>query len=197
MKKTSGFAARIAGAGALALLLGVPVFAAPAPQTETVVYRTDRLSTQGRISSISREGDMYRLTLENGSYSYLVPVTMVGSRNLAVGSDVRLDGIVTGDGVNVDMVAVRGENYYTSDPYYHGVPYGRAGWLSGTVQRVDRHLGYLVLRDDATGNEVKIDVRHMNMRRPVNVWGIRSGDHISVNGSWEHRDTFDATRVEY
>jgi len=31
----------------------------------------------------------------------------------------------------------------------------------------------------------------------VNVWGIRPGDRITINGSWEKRGTFDATRVEY
>jgi hypothetical protein len=37
----------------------------------------------------------------------------------------------------------------------------------------------------------------MNMRRPINVWDIHAGDHITVNGGWENRDTFDANRVEY
>jgi hypothetical protein len=64
-------------------------------------------------------------------------------------------------------------------------------------ERVDRHLGYLSIRDDASGTLVKIDVRHMNVRHPVNIWAARAGDHISINGSWENRDTFDARLVEY
>ena len=47
------------------------------------------------------------------------------------------------------------------------------------------------------GQVFKIDVRHMNLRKPVNVWGIRAGDRIAVNGSWEKADTFDARRIEY
>ncbi len=61
----------------------------------------------------------------------------------------------------------------------------------------NRHMGYLTIRDDSTGAFETIDVRHMDRGRPVNVWGIRSGDHVSVLGSWERRDRFDAQRIEY
>jgi hypothetical protein len=42
-----------------------------------------------------------------------------------------------------------------------------------------------------------VDVRHMNLRHPINVWGMRAGDHISINGSWENRDQFDARLIQY
>ena len=48
-----------------------------------------------------------------------------------------------------------------------------------------------------TGLPVKVDVRRMDTRHSVNVWRTRPGDHISVNGSWENRDTFQAGRVQY
>jgi hypothetical protein len=124
-------------------------------------------------------------------------MSMVHNRDLRVGDEIRIDGILAGDNVSADMVAFTGEPYYTNDPYYRSVPYGSQGWLSGTVQRVDRHLGYVTIRDDANGTLTKVDVRHMNLRRPVNVWGMRAGDHISVNGSWEKRDTFDARMIQF
>jgi hypothetical protein len=37
----------------------------------------------------------------------------------------------------------------------------------------------------------------MDTKHSVNVWRTRPGDHISVNGSWENRDTFSAGRVQY
>ena len=58
-------------------------------------------------------------------------------------------------------------------------------------------MGYITIREDTSGRLIKIDVRHMDRARPVNVWGIRAGDRITVNGGWEKRDTFNATRVEY
>jgi len=188
---SSKFMIRIAGVSVLALLLSTAAFA------QNTVYRGDRLSAQGQITSIAREGDFYRITLNHGGYSYLVPIGTAGSRDLRIGESVRLSGIVSGDVVNTDMIALRGEPRYTTDPYYRAVPFGSTGWLSGTVQSTNRHMGYLTIRDDATGALETIDVRHMDRGRPVNVWGIRSGDHISVLGSWERRDRFDATRIEY
>ena len=145
---------------------------------------------------ISRDGDRYRIRLDHGSYDYYVPVATFGNRNLRVGDQVRLSGLVAGDLVNVDMLALPGEPYYAADPNYVVVPYGTNGWMTGVVQSTNRHMGYLTIRED-TGQLVKIDVRHMDRGRPLNVWSIRPGDRISINGTWEKRDTFDAARIEY
>ncbi len=191
-------AARLAAVGGLAMLLSTAAFAAPQQDYRgQYQFRADRISTQGRITSMTREGNQYSITLNHGEYSYYVPLAMVRNRDLRVGDQIRIGGLVTGDTVSADMVAFVGEPYYTSDPAYRGVPFGSTGWMSGTVQRADRHLGYLEVRDDSTGEVIKIDVRHMNLRRPVNVWGVRAGEHISINGSWEHRDTFDARLIQY
>jgi hypothetical protein len=199
MKTTRSFAARIAGAGSLALLLSAPIFAAPQDHSRETraEFRADRLSTQGRISAVSHEGERFRVTLDHGNYSYWVPAGTVGTRNLRIGASVRLGGIIAGDDVNVDLLAMPGEPYYEADPNYRAVPMGSTGWMTGVVQRVDRHLGYLTIRDEASGETVKVDVRHMNLRKPVNVWGINAGERISVNGSWERKGTFDADRIEY
>jgi hypothetical protein len=180
---------------AIALSFGVISTAAIAQQRSD--YRSDRISTQGRVTSIARQGDMVQVTLNHGGYTYLVPLSTVQSRNIRVGDRIRIDGLVNGEVVNADMIAMSGENAYARDPMYRGVPFGQSGWMTGTVQRVDRHLGFLVIKDDATGVNNKIDVRHMDLRKPVNVWGIHAGDHISVNGSWENRTTFNANRIEY
>ena len=187
-----------AAAGALVLLLGMPAIAAPQQyDRDRREYRSDRLTTQGRITSMVSEGDRFRVTLDHGAYTYFVPRSTARAADLRIGSRVRLGGIVNGDFVTVDVLAFPGDPHYVNDPYYQAVPRGSNGWMSGTVERVNRHLGYMTIREDSTGNFVKIDVRHINMRRPINVWDIRTGDHITVNGGWENRDTFDATRVEY
>ena len=199
MRVSNSLAAKIVGACSLTLLLGASVFAAPQdyPRDTRNEYRADRISTQGRIRDVRREGDRFRIMLDRGSYPYYVPVTTIGDRDLRVGNEIRLGGFVAGNIVNVDLVAFRGDPSYDADPNYRAVPFGSSGWMAGVVERVDRHLGYLVIRDDAGGQTVKIDVRHMNLRRPVNVWGIHAGDHITINGAWEKRDTFDAQRIEF
>src|SRR5205814_1501065 len=140
----------------------------------------------GTISSISRSGDQYQIMLDHGTYTYYIPVSTVGARDLRIGGNVRLSGLIgPNDIVDVDMVAMPSEAYFTTDPHYVALPFGTAGWMTGVVQRVDRHLGYLTIREDGSGQVFKIDVRHMNLRKAVNVWGIRAGDRIAVNGSWE------------
>ena len=195
-KKRSGFAPFVAAAGLAAVLFSSAAVAAAQPQ-DTTVYRTDRISTQGEITSISREGDQYRVVLNHGSYAYFVPASMIRRSNVRVGDQVRIGGVVSGDVVNADYVAFSGEPAYTTDPMYRAVPFGSSGWMSGTVTNVNRRLNYITLRDDASGLPVKIDVRNMDTKHSVNVWQTRNGDHISVNGSWENRDTFNAGRVQY
>jgi len=70
--------------------------------------------------------------------------------------------------------------------------------LTGTVESVNRNLNYFILRDDASGQPVKIDVREMDTRRSPNVWNLRAGDRITVNGSWTgDRDRFQAEMVRF
>lgn len=194
-------AARVVGVCGLALMLGSPAFAAPVVQNGPY-YQSSQTSTIGTVTSVIRQGDIYRVRLNDGTYDYWVPVSMVGSRVLRPGETVRLNGNLNGDVVNVDLLAFPGEPYYSSEENpnalpYATVPYGQTGWMSGTVQRTDRHLGYLVIREDTSGRMVKIDVRHMNTHRPVYIWDLRPGDQMSVRGRWEAPGLFDAMRVQF
>lgn len=86
---------------------------------------------------------------------------------------------------------------YRGNAPMNGTYGNNANFVSGTVQSINRDLNYVTVRDDATGASVKIDVRSMNTGRSVNVWRLRPGDHVSVNGGWENRDTFSANTVNY
>ncbi len=199
MKKL-GLAGKLAGAASIALMLGGTAFAAPVVRDQDN-YRTSRISTMGTVTSMIREGNNYRIRLDNGSYDFWVPVSLVGDRDIEPGVSVRLNGFLDNGVVNVDLIGTPGEPYYTSaqqygEPYAT-VPYGQTGWLNGTVQRVDRHLGYLVIRENTTGRLLKIDVRHMNTHRPVYVWDLRPGDQMSVRGRWETPHLFDAFRIQF
>jgi hypothetical protein len=76
--------------------------------------------------------------------------------------------------------------------------YDSPNMVSGTVESLNRDLNYFVVRNDVTGQPVKIDVRQMDTRRSVNVWNLRTGDRITVNGTWtrEH-DRFEAEMVRF
>lgn len=196
-RKNFAFAPLVAASG-LALLLSSAAIAAPQPQDrDDIHYRGDRISTQGEITSMSREGDQYRVELNHGSYTYYVPVSTVRNRDIRIGDRVRIGGVVSDDRVTADYIAFSGEPAYTTDPSYRAVPFGSSGWMSGTVVNSNRRLNYITIRDDASGLPVKIDVRNMDTRRSVNVWRTHPGDHISVNGSWSNRDTFGVSIVQY
>ncbi len=157
-------------------------------------YRGDRISVVGTVTGMQRMGPgQFSVNLDHGRYTYYVPAAEVHNRDIRIGDRVRIDGFV-GDSniVNAEMIAFAGEPAYTTDPYYRTVPYGSTGWLSGTITQDNRRLGYMRIRDDNTGQLVKIDTRsvpeHLTLRR---------GDHVSVNGAWEQRDLFQATRVAF
>ncbi len=174
----------------LALLLSVPAFALANPIQYQRVQNTDvngRITTQGQITRIAREGNMYRITLNNGGFSYFVPVTMARDRDLRVGDTVTLSGYPSENGVTVDLVTP------LNHPYYGTV----TGPMTATVLSTNRRLNYLTVRDEATGRRLKIDVRNMDTRRSVNVWRLRAGDRVVVNGNWENRNTFDAMTVSF
>lgn len=198
MKNKKSIFAPLLAASGLALLLSTAAIAAPQPQDrDDYHFRADRISTVGIITSINREGDQYRVVLNHGSYTYYFPVSTIRGRDIHVGDRVRIGGMVNGDAVNADWVAFSGETAYANDPSYRGVPFGSTGWMSGTVISTNRRLNYLTIRDDASGLPMKIDVRNMDTKRSVNVWRTRNGDHISVMGSWENRDTFTVSIVQY
>jgi len=161
------------------------------------VYNSDRISVQGRVTSIIQQGDQYQVTLNHGGYLYYVPISMVGSRGLRVGDSVRLGGLANGGSVNADMIAYRGDPTFMRDPAYRGVPFGQSGWMTATVLSTNRHYHYVTVVDDATGLTYKVDVRNLDSRYPFNMRDLHAGDHVSVLGSWENRDTFDARRIVY
>lgn len=75
--------------------------------------------------------------------------------------------------------------------------FGAANFVSGIVQGINRDLNYVTVRDEATGQTIKIDTRRMDTRRSINVWQLRAGDRVAVNGVWSNRDTFQADTVNF
>lgn len=109
---------------------------------------------------------------------------------------------------NGDVVAVTGKankrgnfradfvNFANQSPMTSGL--SSPNVISGTVESVNRDLNYFIVRDEVTRQPVKIDVRDMDTRRSVNVWKLRTGDRITVNGAWStDRDRFKAEMVGF
>ena len=165
-------------------------------------------------------------SMQNGAYNNpngLTGVVQSSNRDLnyitvrdqATGRDVKIDvrRMDTRQSVNVwklhngDTVFVNGgwanNNTFQANrisfPTYNPMTSatGSANLVTGTVDSVNRDLNYVTIRNDATGQIVKVDVRSMDTRQSVNVWQLHPGDRITVNGGWEKNDTFRASSVNF
>jgi hypothetical protein len=204
MRKINGLSAAIVAA---AMLVGTSAFADSRPQNETWRdqnrgddrdrggYRDhDRVTLEGRITSLDRERDGYRVRLDHSNYSFFVPERQVRNRrrDFRVGLSIRLGGVFRAGSIFVDAVDYPGTNY--SDGYYRGRY--NDGFIRGLVDRIDYRRDVLVLRDERTGRFVEVDMRGTDRRRrSIDADDLRRGDFVSLSGQWI-RGTFVADRVE-
>ena len=184
MQAKQGFSARLAMTVGLVLLLCAPMAMAQA----------GRVSIQGHVTGMVADGAGYRVTLDNGGYSYWVPSATITDRNIRVGDYVRFDGYGSSGLVTVDNAAWLGDRYY-NQPMYSSVP--SAAMMNVVVQSTNRHYNYVNVRDPGTGRHFKVDVRRMDTQNSVNVWRLRPGDRINISGGWESNNTFQADRVYF
>ena len=185
MQTQQGISVRFAMVFGLALLLCAPL----------AMAQTGRITYQGHVTSMVADGAGYRVTLDNGGYSYWVAAATINDRNVRMGDFVRFDGYGNNGLVTVDSVAWLGGPNYNPAPYQPMYSSAPEGAITGTVQYVNRHYNYIDMRADGTGRMIRIDVRNMDTRASVNVWRLRSGDRINVTGGWEGRGRFQADRV--
>ena len=153
------------------------------------------LSAQGRITSLHRERDGYRVQLDRASQWYYVPASAWRARNrgLSIGVHVRLRGGYYDDHGYIYVSNAE----WIEDGYGRG--YGRgAGYVSGVVQRVDYHRDLIELRDERTGRRITVDARPADRRRRrgIDVSDLRRGDYVELEGAWMRGNVFQAYRID-
>jgi len=178
-------------------------------QARTVSYSTYRPVTSA--SAVDPNALFGTVVKVNRNLKYITV------RDQDTGSDVKIDvrRMDTRQSVNVwelragDPIVVNGgwtnRNTFRANrigisntqPMTSSYDPSTSNFVSGTVQNVNRDLNYITVRDDATGQIVKIDVRKMDTRRSVNVWKLRAGDRISTSGTRENRETFQADTINF
>lgn len=179
-------------------------------QARTVSYSTYRPMTSA--SAVVDPNALFGTVVKVNRNLHYITV-----RDQDTGSDVKIDvrRMDTRQSVNVwqlragDPIVVNGgwtnRNTFRANrigisnmqPMTSGYDPSTSNFISGTVQNVNRDLNYVTVRDDATGQIVKIDVRKMDTRRSVNVWQLRPGDRIATSGTRENRDTFQADTINF
>lgn len=148
-------------------------------------YRNNqRINASGKITSLSRERDGYRVQLDRGRDSYWIPSSRLGnhSRDLRVGISIGIGGIFNGSVINVDAVNWPG-NYGYSGGYDQG-------YLQGVVAGVDYRRDFVTIRDNQSGRLVDVDMR--NVRRDT----LRRGDYVTLQGQWGRGNVFSAYRID-
>lgn len=152
----------------------------------------------GTVQDVNR--DLHYITVRDQATGQLVKIDV---RRMDERRSVNVWQLRSGDVVTVNgRLNNRGNftadfvNFGTQPPMASG--YSSPNMIVGTVDSVNRDLNYFTVRDDATGRSVKVDVRDMDTRRSVNVWRLRAGDRITVNGTWSpDRDRFRAEMVGF
>ena len=152
----------------------------------------------GTVEDINR--DLNYISIRDQATGQLVKVDVrnMDTRRSVNVWQLRNGDVVTANGKWTKRGTFRSDfvNFSNTVPMASGTESPNA--LTGTVESVNRDLNYFVLRDDATGRSVKIDVRDMDTRRSPNVWNLRTGDRITVNGAWTRdRDRFQAEMVRF
>lgn len=152
------------------------------------------LSAQGRVTSLHRERDGYRLQLDRGGQWYYVPASAWRARNrgLAIGLPIRLGGGYYDDR---GYIHVSDADYYDDRGYGHG---RGDGWVSGVVRRVDYRRDVLEIRDERTGRTITVDARRADRRnrRGIDVSDLQRGDFVELEGAWVHGNVFRAYRID-
>jgi hypothetical protein len=200
-----------AGAGALAMLLATSAFADAAPRFDRQrndarsdsrsagTYRggsnrgDQRIAQTGRIRSFTRDGDGYRVQLDRDDRWYRVPSGRLGNRgrDLRVGISISLGGIFRGGAIEVDNVGWPGDSGYGRyDQRYD------QGYIRGVVDRVDFRRGTALMRDDASGRIVEVDLSRAGRSSRIGLDDLRRGDYITVEGDWLRGGAFIASRID-
>ena len=156
----------------------------------------------GTVENVNR--DLKYITVRDQSSGAPVRIDV---RNMDTRRSVNVWDLRTGDLVTAHGTWAKNNSRFRADfvNFTGNVPMSSGGYnpntpnvLTGTVVSVKRDLNYFTLRDDATGQQVKIDVRNMDTRRSPNVWKLRAGDRITVDGIWSgNRDRFQADMVRF
>lgn len=218
MNKTRQLVASAAMALAVATLVSTSAFAETRHQDGTwrdgsrdggrgETRENQRITSEGRISSLDRDRDGYRVQLDRGGQSFWVPESRIRDRqrDFRVGASIRLGGVFRGGSIFVDIVewpngGSYGDDRYRDDRYRDDRDrnYDRRS-LRGVVERVDYRRGTLVVRESASGRIVNVNMdRRGNSRRNrgVDLDDLRRGDFVTLAGDWLRGNVFEAFRIE-
>lgn len=166
----------------------------PSIQQRGLHRDNERVTAQGKITSLRHERDGYRVQLDRGSDSYWVPErSLRGHANeLRLGISIRLGGVFRGGFVTVDVI---------DWPPLYPAPDNRRlqnDVVRGVIEQVDFRHDEIVIRELRTDRLITVNVMRGDgtWNRTFDLRRIRRGDFITLSGDWRRNGEFDAYRVE-
>lgn len=163
------------------------------------------ISGEGRIRSINREGNGYRLQIEGNNRSFFLPEMNIRNAprgrgraaDLRVGVSIRLGGYLDPRGyVYADSCDWVSDYGYNNDNYSNNGY--RSSYVSGVVTAVDYRRNVMELRDGRSGRYVTVAMLRNDGRRNrrIDLDDLRRGDRVTLAGEWGRGDVFQAWRVD-
>lgn len=150
-------------------------------------YRdNERVNATGRITSLTPERDGYRVQLDRGRDSYWIPSSRMRNRrnDLRIGVSIALGGIFRGGRIDVDNIGWPDDRGYADT------------LVRGTIERIDRRDGVLLLRDSRNGRTIEVNMRDTRRTSRIDFEDLRRGDYVELSGDWSRGGMFVADRIE-
>jgi hypothetical protein len=150
-------------------------------------YRdNDRVNSTGRVTQLKQERDGYRVQLDNQRNSYWIPASHMRNRrnDLRVGVSIVLGGVFRGGRIDVDNIGWPDDRGYNDNS------------VRGTVERIDRRDGVLILRESRGGRTIEVDMTDTRRSSRVDFADLRRGDYVELSGDWSRNGLFVADAIE-
>jgi hypothetical protein len=156
-------------------------------QSSRTYRNNERVQTSGRISRYSHERGGYRVWVGGSPYAFWVPEARWRS-GWGVGININIGGVYRDGTIYSDVY---------NDPYYNNGYGYSSDYVSGYVERIDYRTGTLDLRDDRSGQYIRIDMRSSDSRyNRLDFNDLRRGDRVTLLGSWVRNGIFVAQAID-
>jgi hypothetical protein len=151
----------------------------------------ERVNLSGRVTSFTHESGGYRVHLDRDSRSFWIPESRFrNGSGLRVGLSLSLGGIFNGGLIDVDAINYPGAYGYAAVPVYD------QGYITGVVDRIDYRTNTILVRDEASGRFINVDMRTAGRTSGIDARNVQPGDYLTLTGQWDRGGVFEAFRVD-
>jgi len=139
---------------------------------------------RGRVEHIRPCNGGFRIWIGGAPFPFFVPSAFYYRNHFRLGLTIGLGGYYNPLGY-YDYYDGYDGGYYGYDRGYYDARGYSNGTLRGTVESVDYRRNTFVIRNEATGSFVTIEMRQR-------LTDVRAGDYVELSGDWTRSGVFEA-----